>query len=331
MSKIIMLIGIPASGKSRLSRELEEQYNAIVLSSDKLRKELYNDINDVEHNSEVFEELHKRLRSYLKEGKNIIYDATNINAKKRRGLLGQLKGKNFKTLEKICYYLNTDIKTCKQRNVHRDRKVPIEVIDRMYKTLQVPTYNEGWNKINIISNNLFSSLKNVFVTKEILNDLIDQQHDYQTLFTVLKNNIKEFENICEVAQDTPYHTLSISRHIYYVYKYIYDNYSEEDKLIMLWASLLHDIGKLYCKNFKEGSRYANFIGHDNVSSQLTIKILSELKYDTDFILKVSELVQLHMRLSWDNNIKANNKLLNLVDKDTFNKLKIIREADILAK
>ena len=38
MAKIIMLIGIPGSGKTTYSKELSIKYNAKVISSDKVRK-----------------------------------------------------------------------------------------------------------------------------------------------------------------------------------------------------------------------------------------------------------------------------------------------------
>ena len=74
-----MLVGLPGSGKSTISNEL----NGEVFSSDALRKELWGDENTQGDNTLLFNELHKRIEKGLKEGKNCIYDATNINAKKR--------------------------------------------------------------------------------------------------------------------------------------------------------------------------------------------------------------------------------------------------------
>lgn len=327
MNKLIMLIGLPASGKSSLAKILFKKENTIILSSDELRKELYNNVNDKEHNTEVFEELHKRIKNNLLKGRNVIYDATNINSRRRKGFLSQLKGQKYRNLEKICYYLNTPLENCIDNNLLRDRQVPIEAIDKMYKTLQIPMYHEGWNKINIISS-FNDDLEHM---KSSLEYKILKQISYDELFNDLTKHLKEYGDIFNISQDTSYHTLSISRHVYYVYDYIYNNYNEKDRLIMLWGALLHDIGKTYCKNFKENSKYANFIGHDNVSAQLSIKILKQLGYNDDFVLKIAELIQLHMRLPWEENKKVEEKILKSIGLEIFNKLKILRKADTLAK
>ena len=74
-----MCIGLPASGKSEQSKKLATEYNAEIFSSDKLRIEMFGDVNHQEDNEALFKELHKRIRECLVSGKSAIYDATNIN------------------------------------------------------------------------------------------------------------------------------------------------------------------------------------------------------------------------------------------------------------
>lgn len=326
MNKLIMMIGIPGSGKSKFAQELAKTENTIILSSDKLRKELYGTVNEFNKNGELFQELYKRAKVYLENDNNIILDATNINRKKRIGVI-----KQFKKYKKECWYICTSYKICKIFNNTRDRKVDESVIEKMYKTLHVPSYIEGWDKINInvLDKNGYVSLG---TNKEMFENAFQQENiTYKKLFNCL-NGIPEFNKIHELPQDTPYHTLSVGRHTYYVFKYIQENYHEQDKLVMLWAALLHDIGKTFCKNFKEGSKYANFIGHENVSAQLACNILYKLEYDIDFILKVTDLVQLHMRLLQIQTEKSLDKFIDyLSNEDIFNKLMILREADMNAK
>lgn len=323
MSKLFYLVGLPASGKSTLALNLRKEFDAVIISSDSLREELYGDINDVDHNAEVFNEMLKRTKDYLNKGINVIYDATNINSKKRKGFLGQ-----FKNFEKICYYVSeSNLNSLYYRNAIRDRKVPVEVISKMYRNLQIPMYHEGWDKINIIR------FPNEYIDcdideRECIETLIkDDSISYDDLFNSLISLFNDFRAIYNLPQDSSYHTLSVSRHTYYVYDYIRKNYNKYDKLVMLWSALLHDIGKAYCKNFKENSRYANFIGHENVSSQKAIEILHQLGYDDEFILKVVTIVQLHMRLM----NTENHKLLNVVGEDLYLKLGIFNEADKTAK
>ena len=57
MTKLIYLIGLPASGKSYYAKQLSEQYNAKIYSSDNLREELFGDVNECNRNEELFKEL----------------------------------------------------------------------------------------------------------------------------------------------------------------------------------------------------------------------------------------------------------------------------------
>jgi predicted kinase len=67
MAKIIMLIGIPGSGKTTYSKDLSSEYNAKVISSDKVRQ-LYVGIDE----KEVFPTVYKLCIEELKEGTLVV-------------------------------------------------------------------------------------------------------------------------------------------------------------------------------------------------------------------------------------------------------------------
>ena len=54
MSKVTIMVGLSGSGKSSVATALSGKDNSIILSSDDLRQELYGDINDQDHNEEIF-------------------------------------------------------------------------------------------------------------------------------------------------------------------------------------------------------------------------------------------------------------------------------------
>ncbi len=54
MTEFMMLIGIPASGKSSLAKELAEEKNAIIVSSDTTREMFNFQDGDEEDNKKVF-------------------------------------------------------------------------------------------------------------------------------------------------------------------------------------------------------------------------------------------------------------------------------------
>lgn len=326
MSNFIMLVGLPASGKSTLAEKLSKEENAVILSSDEIRKELLNDVNSQDHNVQVFEVMNSRTKELLLKGKNVIYDATNINRKRRMHLINH----EIKADEKVVYYLNEHVISTYFRDEDRARTVGREVINKMYKTMQIPVENEGWDKVIYTS---YSNQRNWKFKNEIATIITsDIKHD--DLFEKLSNYISEFRNITNLPQDSAYHSFSVSRHTYYVYKQIFDNYHEQDRLMMLWTSLFHDLGKAFCKSFVnykgEETKYANFIGHEYVSSQLAAVYLDLFGYDIDFIKQVTTLIQFHMYP-----MKASEKKMNEVNKligdDLYRKLMILHDADTNAK
>ena len=73
---LIVTVGIPGSGKtSWVKNYIEENKdkNIEVISSDEIRKELLNDIEDQSKNKEVFEIMRKRTKKSLSNGYVTIY------------------------------------------------------------------------------------------------------------------------------------------------------------------------------------------------------------------------------------------------------------------
>lgn len=64
MVKFYMMIGLPASGKSTIAKEIAESEDAVIVSSDEIRKE-FGDVNDQSQNARVFEEAERRLKQNI--------------------------------------------------------------------------------------------------------------------------------------------------------------------------------------------------------------------------------------------------------------------------
>lgn len=142
MVKFYMLIGLPGSGKSEIARQLADG-NTIVLSSDAIRKEFYGDETIQDDPAKVFEEMQRRTIAALKDGKNVVYDATNISRKKRKHLLSSITI----PCQKIAYVIWARYETCLARDNSRNRNVGESVIRRMLLNFQPPYYDEGWDDI----------------------------------------------------------------------------------------------------------------------------------------------------------------------------------------
>ena len=138
---LIVMVGLPGSGKSSVARRLANANKDIVIvSSDAIREEFYGDVNDQSHNDEVFRIVNKRLKEGLIAEKKVILDATNISKKKRKALLRDLKyPKSMAIVMAVPEYI------CKKRDEERDRHVGPDVINRMIKNWCPPHYSEGFD------------------------------------------------------------------------------------------------------------------------------------------------------------------------------------------
>lgn len=143
MPTFYMLVGLPASGKTTLANSWNYMH-ARVRSSDDLRDELLNDTNDMSKNAEIFDLLHSLIKADLYHGYDTMYDATNLNSDRRKEFLKSLTLLNCK---KICLFIDTPSEVCDERNLNRDRIVPVSVMTRMKANLQIPMMSEGWNEI----------------------------------------------------------------------------------------------------------------------------------------------------------------------------------------
>lgn len=328
MSRFLMMMGIAGSGKSTIAEKLKvTMNNCVLLSSDAIREELYGDRRDQNHNTEVFAEMHKRTISSLKEGRDVIYDATNINSKRRINLLRSLPKGTIKEL----YYVCPNLSDIKAQDNKREYKVGLECINKMYKNLQVPYSHEivRWDTITV-DIGCTPNEESPFVTRA--KEMTERLFTYEEFVEALKecdNGI--FKDFIGMAQDNPHHTFTVDKHTYYVYKYVWEHYNKEDKEDVILASIFHDIGKPYCKTYQDGLRYARYFGHDNVGGQITLRNMLLFGYPLDKALKVASLVGLHMRLSFNADILADKKFEKLVGSDTYIKLNYIRQGDITAK
>ena len=295
MNKFFMITGLPGSGKSTKAQDLSKMYNAVIHSSDKIREELFGTADVQDGNDLVFQTLHKRVKSDLRDGKNVIYDACNINYKRRMAFLREIQKINC---EKIAILMATPYKDCLENNLKRERKVPEEAIVRMYKNFYIPQYYEGWHDIQIIGRKT--------------------GHTITTTLNRLKN----------IEQHNSHHTLTIGNHCRKCCEIIEQNY---DNINLSYAALLHDIGKEFTQEFKnskgEATAEAHYYQHHLVSAYDALFLLDSIELPNFDLLETIALITWHMQPF--NGI--NNKFIKMVGQDFVDKLMLLHEADKLAK
>ena len=152
MSKnvLIVMCGLPASGKSTYAEWLAESGIFCSVCPDKIRGELYGDENIQGDGGLVFTIAHARIKDLGQGGNNVVFDATNTNAKRRKELVKKMRP-YFDVI--ILKWFNTPINVCFERNAKRERQVPEEVIRHMAQNFfNKPTIDEGFDIVEEIKN-----------------------------------------------------------------------------------------------------------------------------------------------------------------------------------
>lgn len=87
---VILPIGTSGSGKSTFIKSLPQE-NLVVISPDDMRVEFTGDINNKSKDKEIYEEAAKRAVAAIQQGKQVVFDTTNLTKDKRRPFIEAIK------------------------------------------------------------------------------------------------------------------------------------------------------------------------------------------------------------------------------------------------
>lgn len=140
--KLLMLKGLPASGKSTYAKELESKGWARV-NKDDIRKEFFPDYTFKDEKEVVYME-DAEIIAELREGNNVVVDDTNFAPKHQQRLekIAKEEDADFEVL-----FIDTPLEECIKRNRKRANNVPMEAILNMYRKYIAP-YREEHVKYN---------------------------------------------------------------------------------------------------------------------------------------------------------------------------------------
>jgi putative nucleotidyltransferase with HDIG domain len=290
-----MMIGIPGSGKSTLAKRIaEKDDNTIILSSDEIRQELYGDESIQDNPAKVFALMHSRTIEALNKGKSVIYDATNISVKSRKGIMQIIE--SFK-IEKEAIIVARPFEDCIKMNNNRKRQVPEYVIQKMYKNFQMPYYFEGFTNIKI----------------EYPNPEDKGKYGHYNM---------AFKKLLNYEQNNKWHPETLGSHLLDVHCRLQSLKLTDDD-VLCQTALLHDIGKPFTRETNKETNQASYFKHANVGAYMSM-FYSKL---TDPIRTAAIITYHNDTIEWNRNPKSEINFLKKVGKQFYNDVKILGVAD----
>ena len=127
-----VLAGAPGSGKTTYAHELADSENAVVISGDDIRSELYGSAEIQGDWAEIWDEIDTRVSEAC--GMPVILDGTACRKDYRAEAIVLLRSYGYDRIEAVV--LETPLAKCLERNANRERNVSEHIITQMHSDLQ---------------------------------------------------------------------------------------------------------------------------------------------------------------------------------------------------
>lgn len=156
---IILIAGLPASGKSHFARSFFSKSDRIRVNRAEIRHMLFEMTHfDEPWHTDSFTESDevlvkhlegKIIQHYLDQRKKLLVDNSSITVRSRAAYI-QTARRYRKTIGLIM--IATPVEKCLERNRRKDRDnpVPETLISRLYSNLQIPQKSEGFDRMAVI-------------------------------------------------------------------------------------------------------------------------------------------------------------------------------------
>lgn len=141
--RVVLLIGLPGSGKSTVS-------NLICSTSKQWFRVSQDELGSRE-------ECKKQMIKALKQNLNVLVDRCNAHAKERKMWFHDIVESKLENVQMEAFFLNTSVEICKQRVLTRKDHPNLKgeagagVIDQFVKNLEAPNPREGFKVIYVAS------------------------------------------------------------------------------------------------------------------------------------------------------------------------------------
>ena len=304
---LYIMVGLSASGKSTKAKELATENNATIVSSDSIRGE-FGEVIDQSNNNEVFKIFHQRIKDSLSKGISVIADATNISMKSRRQIFETVKNINCNV---IGYVMSKPVDKCIEDNIYREYPVPHHVIQKQMMNFQIPFYEEGFDKIIIDSYNYG------YIDDNFINTLQDDMDGFN--------------------QNNPHHNEDLLCHCMTVFEGLLKYFAESGNKInriLLLSSQVHDYAKILTQKTDENG-ISHYYQHENVGAYYLLSHYQDLVatcyLSNGEMLEMLFYVNYHMMpMNW-NSDKSKDKWKKIFGEEKFNNLLLFNKCDKIRK
>ena len=296
MTKLYILVGAPAVGKSTWIKDNKTD-NSIVVSSDEERIKKYGYLAQ-EDPQAIFKTMHRKTLDYLGKDIDVFFDATNVSRKHRRVLYEKVKDK-YPNTEVIYTLIHKPLNVILEQNSHRPKEeyVPEYAIKNKYISIEPPRIKVDCDTILIDSPNL---------------------EEYKKEYTYRINE----------RHNSPFHKETLNKHTKLVTALVPDNLKDVAKF--------HDLGKAVCRITKKNNSLADkyikevygeyncYYNHEKVSA--IYYLIANKDNLNDEVLYNTELIFQHMK-SFTGLSKKTIRVNKLNDK-FIKDLEIFNKADV---
>ena len=151
MNKLIILSGIPGSGKTTYALGVKSVLPKVeVISSDEVRRQVTGRADNGTQETLVWQEFEAQIKKAAQNNDIVIADSTALTNALRMKWFRVFRS-FFDKIELV--YLNIPFAVCWERNLARERKVPLNPMAGMFKLLEEPNeeVNNSFDSIIVIS------------------------------------------------------------------------------------------------------------------------------------------------------------------------------------
>ncbi len=133
MTSAFVMVGAPGSGKTTHAAKLAKENNAVIISGDDIRAELFGSAEIQGNWFAIWDRIVELVEGYA--DRNVILDGTHYREDYRAEAITMLRSYGYYSVEAVV--INPSLATCLARNFQRaDRNVPDYVVKEMHEKLQ---------------------------------------------------------------------------------------------------------------------------------------------------------------------------------------------------